>query len=191
MFGVQAAPGDFISYCELLNRNLEQRQWLMNLFSYNTIKGWIQGGNTTQALGPALHMLAASEAGVLTLLMTNPIWVVKTRLCLQYDNNIDAKSDKRYRGMVDGLMKIYRTEGVRGLYSVSWPSKMITLDCNNANFYRVLFRECSEFRMVHFSSWHTKRWKTHTTRTESCRLTVNWWVKWFSLFNFSRLRSLR
>lgn len=87
--------------------------------SYNTIKGWIQGGNTTQALGPGLHMLAASEAGVLTLLMTNPIWVVKTRLCLQYDNTIDASSDKRYRGMVDGLMKIYRTEGFRGLYSVS------------------------------------------------------------------------
>lgn len=64
-------------------------------------------------------MLAASEAGVLTLLMTNPIWVVKTRLCLQYDNNIDAKNDKRYRGMVDGLTKIYRTEGFRGLYSVS------------------------------------------------------------------------
>jgi solute carrier family 25 (mitochondrial folate transporter), member 32 len=64
-------------------------------------------------------MMAASEAGILTLLMTNPIWVVKTRLCLQYDNNIDAKCDKRYRGMVDGLMKIYRTEGVRGLYSVS------------------------------------------------------------------------
>lgn len=64
-------------------------------------------------------MLAASEAGVLTLLMTNPIWVVKTRLCLQYDNVIDGKSDKNYRGMCDGLMKIYRTEGIRGLYSVS------------------------------------------------------------------------
>ena len=63
-------------------------------------------------------MLAASEAGVMTLLMTNPIWVVKTRLCLQYDNNVDIKSDKRYRGMIDGLMKIYRTEGFRGLYSV-------------------------------------------------------------------------
>lgn len=64
-------------------------------------------------------MLAASEAGILTLLMTNPIWVVKTRLCLQYDNKVDASNVKNYRGMTDGLLKIYRTEGLRGLYSVN------------------------------------------------------------------------
>jgi len=63
-------------------------------------------------------MLAASEAGILTLLMTNPIWVVKTRLCLQYENSLDLTSTKNYRGMMDGLVKIYRTEGLRGLYSV-------------------------------------------------------------------------
>lgn len=91
-----------------------------SIYSYNTIKTWIQGGNTTQALGPALHMLAASEAGILTLALTNPIWVVKTRLCLQYDNVTNVAEDKRYRGMVDGLMKIYRTEGFRGLYAVSF-----------------------------------------------------------------------
>lgn len=91
--------------------------WGFYFLFYNTIKGWIQGGNTAQPLGPALHMLAASEAGVLTLLMTNPIWVVKTRLCLQYENKADLTSTKYYRGMVDGLRKIYRTEGFRGLYS--------------------------------------------------------------------------
>lgn len=90
----------------------------MKFSSYNTIKGWIQGGNATQPLGPALHMLAASEAGILTLLMTNPIWVVKTRLCLQYDNKVDASNLKSYRGMTDGLIKIYKSEGFRGLYSV-------------------------------------------------------------------------
>jgi solute carrier family 25 (mitochondrial folate transporter), member 32 len=47
--------------------------------SYNSIKSWIQGGNAATPLGPSMHMLAASEAGILTLLMTNPIWVVKTR----------------------------------------------------------------------------------------------------------------
>ena len=63
-------------------------------------------------------MLAAAEAGVLSLVMTNPIWVVKTRLCLQYSEE-SLTDNKRYKGMIDGLMKIYRTEGIRGLYRVS------------------------------------------------------------------------
>ncbi len=68
-------------------------------------------------------MMAAAQAGVLTLAMTNPIWVVKTRLCLQYDDPRskgsavqDPKSS--YRGMIDALYKISKYEGLRGLYRV-------------------------------------------------------------------------
>jgi len=63
-------------------------------------------------LGPAMHMLAAAESGALTLLLTNPIWVVKTRLCLQ----CDAASSAEYKGMIHALGQIYKEEGVRGLY---------------------------------------------------------------------------
>ncbi|XP_052899080.1 mitochondrial folate transporter/carrier isoform X2 [Anopheles moucheti] len=90
--------------------------WGFYFMFYNTIKTWIQDGNTAQPLGPTLHMLAAAEAGVLTLAMTNPIWVVKTRLCLQCNERVTAGSGTGYAGMVDGLTKIYRTEGIRGLY---------------------------------------------------------------------------
>lgn len=84
--------------------------------SYNTIKTSIQGGNSKKPLGPSMHMFAAADAGVLTLLMTNPIWVVKTRLCLQYAEDVNMAESKRYRGMIDALKKIYKTEGIRGLY---------------------------------------------------------------------------
>lgn len=71
-----------------------------------------------------MHMLAAAEAGVLTLVLTNPIWVVKTRLCLQMSDapvvapgsTAAAAVNQQYKGMVDGLFKIYKYEGVRGLY---------------------------------------------------------------------------
>lgn len=66
-----------------------------------------------------MHMAAAAQAGVLTLVMTNPIWVVKTRLCLQYDGVAAAKDSSRYGGMVDALSKIYKYEGIRGLYKVT------------------------------------------------------------------------
>ncbi|XP_060813522.1 mitochondrial folate transporter/carrier [Bombus pascuorum] len=90
--------------------------WGCYFFFYNTIKTWIQGGNSKKPLGPSLHMFAAADAGILTLLMTNPLWVVKTRLCLQYMDDKHLPETLRYNGMVDGIKKIYRTEGFRGLY---------------------------------------------------------------------------
>ncbi|XP_054265797.1 mitochondrial folate transporter/carrier-like isoform X1 [Macrosteles quadrilineatus] len=90
--------------------------WGFYFLFYNSIKNWIQGGNSKTPLGPTMHMVAAAEAGVLTLAMTNPVWVVKTRLCLQYGREIDVSSNQQYYGMVDALKKIYKAEGVRGLY---------------------------------------------------------------------------
>uniref|UniRef100_A0A3B5MNM0 Solute carrier family 25 member 32 n=1 Tax=Xiphophorus couchianus TaxID=32473 RepID=A0A3B5MNM0_9TELE len=49
----------------------------------------------------------------LTLTITNPIWVTKTRLVLQYSSD---PTSKQYKGMVDALVKIYRHEGLPGLY---------------------------------------------------------------------------
>lgn len=99
------------------NKKINGQSFLF-INSYNSIKTWIQKGNTTTPLGPTLHMIAAAEAGILTLVMTNPIWVVKTRLCLQYDGETKLPHN-RYNGMFDALSKIYRAEGIRGLYSVS------------------------------------------------------------------------
>lgn len=91
--------------------------WGCYFLFYDSIKTWLLEGNSTRQLGPGKHMLAAAEAGFLTLIITNPIWVVKTRMCLQcagVDMNVPAY--KRYSSMVDGLAKVYRYEGVGGLY---------------------------------------------------------------------------
>ena len=52
--------------------------------------------------------------GMLTLTVTNPVWVVKTRLCLP--NTVSVPTYMHYAGLCDGLKKLYRIEGVRGLY---------------------------------------------------------------------------
>jgi solute carrier family 25 folate transporter 32 len=92
--------------------------WGFYFLFYNTIKTEMQEGNSKTQLSPSMTMLAAAQAGALTLAMTNPIWVVKTRLCLQYDQVPAAKSDpsKTYKGMMDAFYKIGRHEGMRGLY---------------------------------------------------------------------------
>ena len=41
--------------------------------------------------------MAAAQAGLLTSLMTNPIWLVKTRMCIQ-----DASAHGAYTGLWGG-----------------------------------------------------------------------------------------
>ncbi|XP_033640452.1 mitochondrial folate transporter/carrier-like [Asterias rubens] len=88
--------------------------WGFYFFFYNAIKAYMEDGRTG-TLGPVNHMTAAAESGVMTLLITNPIWVTKTRLCLQYEG-IGRNTTGKYNGMLDALAKIYKFEGVRGLY---------------------------------------------------------------------------
>ncbi|XP_061574184.1 solute carrier family 25 member 32-like [Cololabis saira] len=86
--------------------------WGLYFFFYTAIKGYTKEGRETE-LSAAEHLVSAAEAGILTLTITNPIWVTKTRLVLQYGTD---HSSKQYQGMVDALVKIYRNEGVPGLY---------------------------------------------------------------------------
>src|SRR6218665_2111413 len=59
-------------------------------------------------------------SGVVTLLLTNPILVAKTRLCLQYESTSSNKlNSKYYTGMVDCLSKTYKSEGFKGFYKVN------------------------------------------------------------------------
>lgn len=79
-------------------------------------------GNDHKQLGAERHMAAAAEAGIMTLALTNPIWVVKTRLCLQYGSvsspnvNCELPAYKRYHGMFDAFRKVYKHEGFTGFY---------------------------------------------------------------------------
>jgi solute carrier family 25 folate transporter 32 len=89
--------------------------WGLYFYWYNTIKMAIQQslGEKEHEMSAAHHLTAAALAGTVTLVFTNPIWVVKTRMCLQYTH---PYSTDNYLGMGDALLKIYRSEGVAGFY---------------------------------------------------------------------------
>ncbi|KAG8570284.1 hypothetical protein GDO81_011192 [Engystomops pustulosus] len=91
--------------------------WGLYFFFYNAIKAYKKEGRA-ENLTATEHLLSAAGAGALTLCFTNPIWVTKTRLVLQYDAGVDP-SRRQYRGMFHALAKIYRQEGIPGLYKVS------------------------------------------------------------------------
>ena len=93
--------------------------------------------NTTKTLTSWETLLAATEAGVGVSVLTNPIWVAKTRLALQErgGGGLDVstggvvrntKATKvRYKGLLDCLYSIARNEGVPGLYKGLTPSLLL------------------------------------------------------------------
>ncbi|KAK6751683.1 hypothetical protein RB195_003228 [Necator americanus] len=58
------------------------------------------------------NFLCGFFSGAAVMCITNPIWVTKTRLCLQYETS----GTKKYSGTVDCLTKIFKEEGIPGLY---------------------------------------------------------------------------
>ncbi|SCV70719.1 BQ2448_3481 [Microbotryum intermedium] len=83
----------FLWYTMLKNRAIEKSQ--------------AEGGTK---LSPGQHLLASAESGVITAVMTNPLWVVKTRMF-----TTSASQQTAYKGVVDGLYRLATEEGVRGL----------------------------------------------------------------------------
>lgn len=84
------------------------------------------------------HALSAISAGLISSTLTNPIWVVKTRLMLQVNQkanvivqSIDAEPLKdvnnsfettRYSGTIDCFKKMYKEEGIKSFYSGLTPT---------------------------------------------------------------------
>jgi len=80
---------------------------------YLLLYAWLKdvGRNFAGVQGIAGHLLAATGAGIGTAVCTNPIWVVKTRMCLPLHDRPSA-----YTGLVDAFVSIARSEGLRGFY---------------------------------------------------------------------------
>lgn len=61
-----------------------------------------------------VHMASAAAAGIVSNTLTNPIWLMKSRVQLQAGS---AATDPRaYRGYADAMVKIFREEGMRGFF---------------------------------------------------------------------------
>ena len=100
--------------------------WGLYFACYNRAKAryarWLDAPEAQ--LPPAAHLVAAAEAGATVAVLTNPIWVAKTRLQLQRrPGAAGAPADgARYTGLAHALRRIAADEGVRGLYRGLGPS---------------------------------------------------------------------
>ena len=67
-----------------------------------------------------IHFCSALSAGMTSSIAVNPIWVVKTRLMVQ--NGQEKKNEVYYKGTIDAIKKMYKSEGIRAFYSGLIPS---------------------------------------------------------------------
>jgi hypothetical protein len=119
--------------------------WGSYFFGYSYLKRkWREQDPEGRPLSHVQHLIAANTAGILTLLITNPFWLVKTRMCLRQEQGRPAyrsvpralrlrfkngqtplssslcfhPSSRTILNFPDALGSILREEGVRGLYKV-------------------------------------------------------------------------
>ena len=81
--------------------------WGFYFLWYTMIKSSMASSDPSVRLNAAEHLFASASSGIITAFMTNPLWVLKTRW---------TSGAQNYPGVIEGLRRIGREEGIRGLY---------------------------------------------------------------------------
>lgn len=77
--------------------------------------------------------------------LANPVWVLKTRMCLQYAN---SNANIHYNNMFDCIRKIYKFEGIKGFYKGLVPGLFGTV---HGTFQFVSYEQMKDF---YVRTWH-------------------------------------
>lgn len=106
--------------------------WMIYFTCYEHFKPFYQ--NITNDNDNLTYFASAISSGAISTTLTNPIWVVKTRLMLQMDNGKTiydrfgptetSQSSKRYwyKGTIDAFKTMYHNEGLGVFYRGLLPS---------------------------------------------------------------------
>ncbi|VDM33948.1 unnamed protein product [Hydatigera taeniaeformis] len=137
--------------------------WGLYFLFYGALKNYAQDSDESKTLKPCEYLGLAGISGrnvtfvgLVVLWLTNPIWVVKTRMCLQYET-LGAS----YRLTTwSTLMEVWRVEGIRGLYRGIVPG-MVGVSSGAVQF---LFYE--ELRNFYNLSYHQRPIDTHLKTSE-------------------------
>lgn len=80
-------------------------------WAYSTTKDFL---SNRIGESPIVHMLSAAAAGISSNTLTNPIWLMKSRVQLQAGAR--ANNSMVYRGYGDAMLRIFREEGIAGFF---------------------------------------------------------------------------
>ncbi|KAJ6023252.1 hypothetical protein N7499_008576 [Penicillium canescens] len=107
--------GGFAAFYRGLAPNLvgNSTSWALYFFCYSSLKDALRiyRQRRNHMLASSDYFLASGSAGAITAILTNPIWVIKTRM-LSTGSHVPGA----YSSLTSGIKQIYRTEGIPGFY---------------------------------------------------------------------------
>jgi solute carrier family 25 folate transporter 32 len=125
--------------------------WGLYLFLYNTVDVLLNNEYPKKNLTLIDRLIYSTIAGTTTITITNPIWVVKTRMCLQYAH---GQSNIHYKNMFDCIKKIYRLEGIKAFYKGLVPGLFGTI---HGTIQFVSYEQMKDF---YVKTFHTTQFST-------------------------------
>jgi len=99
--------------------------WGIYFLIYNTLKNRHLKENK---LHLANYTLDATIAGVTTIFITNPLFLIKTRMCLQYNEQAVSKTNVKYKNSWQAFKVLLKTDGFLGMYKGIIPGLFGTLN---------------------------------------------------------------
>ncbi|KAG0147962.1 hypothetical protein CROQUDRAFT_76057 [Cronartium quercuum f. sp. fusiforme G11] len=116
--------------------------WGLYFLWYSIIKNKMSLSNVeeekSRKLSASEHLLASATSGMITAMMTNPLWVIKTRM---FTSQLDDQNS--YKNVLDGLKRINKEEGFRGL----WKGSILALiGVSNGAIHFMIYEELKKWR---------------------------------------------
>ncbi|CAH8823338.1 unnamed protein product [Trichobilharzia szidati] len=99
--------------------------WGIYFFLYEGMKRFAQQGEESKALTTIQYLTYAAVSGAITVSIVNPIWVIKTRQCLQYEEALKSMhkspttvhfNEPIPKSTWSALRNLWINEGFLGLY---------------------------------------------------------------------------
>ncbi|XP_020249119.1 mitochondrial substrate carrier family protein B isoform X2 [Asparagus officinalis] len=109
--------------------------------AYEQYRRWVILGFPNIGKGPVLDLVAGSIAGGTAVICTYPLDLVRTKLAYQVVGSSRSKfrglssTEHVYNGILDCISKIYKTNGIRGLYRGVGPTLYGIFPYSGLKFY--------------------------------------------------------
>ncbi|KAK5938055.1 hypothetical protein PMZ80_009644 [Knufia obscura] len=100
-------------------------EWTRSFFE----KAAVQSGRASKKLTTVESMIAGAIAGSATVMLTNPIWVVNTRMTTRKeDTDVEGEKKKKKPSTIGTLMALVRDEGFMSLFAGVLPALVLVIN---------------------------------------------------------------